>query len=48
VNEQDPSINLNVVKNTSIPATFEYALSDSLGFGGHNAVILMKKWGEEK
>ncbi|MGX7328187.1 beta-ketoacyl-ACP synthase II [Enterococcus bulliens] len=47
VTEQDPSIELNVVKNQSIDATFDYALSDSLGFGGHNAVILMKKWEEE-
>ena len=47
VTEQDPSIELNVVKNESIDATFDYALSDSLGFGGHNAVILMKKWEEE-
>ncbi|EJP6473137.1 beta-ketoacyl-ACP synthase II [Clostridium botulinum] len=23
-----------------------YAMSNSLGFGGHNAVILLKKWGE--
>ncbi|EOT46978.1 MULTISPECIES: beta-ketoacyl-ACP synthase II [Enterococcus] len=47
VTEQDPNIELNVVKNESIDATFDYALSDSLGFGGHNAVILMKKWEEE-
>lgn len=45
IEEQDPAIELNVVKNTSIEANFDYALSDSLGFGGHNAVILMKKWG---
>ena len=24
----------------------EYALSNSLGFGGHNAVLCFKKWGE--
>lgn len=46
ITEQDPTIQLNVVKNDSISANFEYALSDSLGFGGHNAVILLKKWEE--
>jgi len=25
----------------------EYALSNSLGFGGHNAVLCFKKWGEQ-
>lgn len=46
ITEQDPTIQLNVVKNESISANFNYALSDSLGFGGHNAVILLKKWEE--
>jgi 3-oxoacyl-[acyl-carrier-protein] synthase II len=44
VTEQDPEIDLNVVINESKPAELTYAMSNSLGFGGHNAVILMKRW----
>lgn len=46
VTEQDPAIDLNVVKNQSQPAELTYALSNSLGFGGHNAVIALKRWEE--
>ena len=44
VSQQDPEIILNVVKNQAVDATFDYAMSNSLGFGGHNAVILLKRW----
>lgn len=44
VSQQDPEITLNVVKNQAVDATFDYAMSNSLGFGGHNAVILLKRW----
>lgn len=44
ITEQDPDIDLNVVKNDSIDANLEYVLSNSMGFGGHNAVLLMKRW----
>ena len=44
VTEQDPAIDLNVVINESQPAELTYAMSNSLGFGGHNAVILLKRW----
>ncbi|WP_312729498.1 beta-ketoacyl-[acyl-carrier-protein] synthase II [Enterococcus sp.] len=46
VTEQDPEIDLNVVINQSQPADLTYAMSNSLGFGGHNAVILLKRWEE--
>ena len=46
VREQDPEIDLNIVKNQSQPAEITYAMSNSLGFGGHNAVILLKRWEE--
>lgn len=46
VTEQDPEIDLNVVINQSQPAELTYAMSNSLGFGGHNAVILLKRWEE--
>ncbi|EOT42893.1 beta-ketoacyl-ACP synthase II [Enterococcus columbae] len=44
VTQQDPAIELNVVKNQAIEAPLTYAMSNSLGFGGHNAVLLMKRW----
>ncbi|HJF20115.1 MAG TPA: beta-ketoacyl-[acyl-carrier-protein] synthase II, partial [Enterococcus columbae] len=46
VTQQDPEIELNVVKNQAIEAPITYAMSNSLGFGGHNAVLLMKRWEE--
>ena len=42
----DPDCDLDIVPNVGRKADLEYVLSDSLGFGGHNAVILMKKWSE--
>lgn len=47
IENMDPEIDLNIVKNQSQNASVKYALSSSLGFGGHNAVILMKGWDEE-
>lgn len=44
VKEVDPEINLNVVINESKSAEMTYAMSNSLGFGGHNAVICLKRW----
>lgn len=44
VTEKDPEIDINVVINHSVDANLTYAMSNSLGFGGHNAVILMKRW----
>lgn len=44
VTEKDPEIDINVVMNHSVDANLTYAMSNSLGFGGHNAVILMKRW----
>jgi 3-oxoacyl-[acyl-carrier-protein] synthase II len=42
----DPDCDLDIVPNVGRKADLKYVLSDSLGFGGHNAVILLKKWGE--
>lgn len=42
----DPECDLDVVPNTGRTADIRYALSNSLGFGGHNGSILFKKWEE--
>lgn len=40
----DPACDLDVVPNVGRNAELRYALSNSLGFGGHNGSILLKKW----
>ncbi len=40
----DPDCDLDYVPNTAIDYEIEYALSNSFGFGGHNASILLKKY----
>ena len=42
--EKDEACDLDYVPNTGRPAKLQYALSNSLGFGGHNAVLCFKKW----
>lgn len=42
----DEVCNLDYVPNEGRPMKVKYAISNSLGFGGHNASILMKKWEE--
>lgn len=40
----DPLCDLNYTPNTSVKRTVRYALSNTFGFGGHNASILVKKF----
>lgn len=42
----DEECDLDYVPNTGRSIPFEYAMSNSLGFGGHNATIIVKKWSE--
>ncbi len=43
---KDEECDLNLVENTYIEKKVDYALSNSLGFGGHNVSILFKRWDE--
>ncbi|MGL5352546.1 MAG: beta-ketoacyl-[acyl-carrier-protein] synthase II, partial [Clostridium sp.] len=40
----DEELDLDYVPNVGREANVEYALTNSLGFGGHNASLLFKKW----
>lgn len=42
----DEECDLDVVPNQGREMAMQYALSNSLGFGGHNGSIVMKKWTE--
>lgn len=42
---QDPACTVNLVdENNQVQPDAEYAISNSFGFGGHNAVLAFKKW----
>ena len=43
----DPECTLDYVPNKSQESTINAAMSNSFGFGGHNGVIVIKKWGED-
>ncbi|NFN87553.1 beta-ketoacyl-ACP synthase II [Clostridium sporogenes] len=43
---KDEECDLDYVTSGGRNKIINYAMSNSLGFGGHNAVILLKKWGE--
>ncbi|MDU6525009.1 MAG: beta-ketoacyl synthase N-terminal-like domain-containing protein, partial [Enterococcus sp.] len=44
IQEVDPEVKANVVINEAKETAVNYAVSNSLGFGGHNAVICLKRW----
>lgn len=41
---KDEELDLDYVPNVGREQELEYALTNSLGFGGHNATLLLKKW----
>jgi 3-oxoacyl-[acyl-carrier-protein] synthase II len=43
----DEECDLDIVPNVGRSADIRYALSNSLGFGGHNGSLLFKKWSNE-
>lgn len=42
----DPELNLDYTPNEGRERRINYALSNTLGFGGHNGVVCIKKWEE--
>ncbi len=42
--EKDEECDLDYVPNAGKEKNVEYTLSNSLGFGGHNATLVIKKW----
>ena len=44
--EQDEACDLDYVPNQAVSCEIDVALSNSLGFGGHNATIALRRFGE--
>ena len=40
----DPACDLNYTPNTPVQGIVRYALSNTFGFGGHNATLMFKKY----
>ncbi|MEG2295247.1 MAG: beta-ketoacyl-[acyl-carrier-protein] synthase II, partial [Oscillospiraceae bacterium] len=40
----DPQCDLDYIQEGPRTANIEYALSNSLGFGGHNSCVILKKY----
>ena len=43
LDEPDPECDLNYTPNTPVKADLDIAISNSLGFGGHNACLAIRK-----
>ncbi|GAB4583631.1 KasA/KasB family beta-ketoacyl-ACP synthase [Nocardia sp. IFM 10818] len=44
LDNQDPEIDLDVVKGQARPGTYDYALNNSFGFGGHNVALAFGRY----
>ena len=44
--DPDPTCDLDYVPNTGREAKVDIALSNSFGFGGHNAALVLRRWDE--
>lgn len=42
--QPDPHCDLNYAPNRAVAAPLEVALSNSVGFGGHNATLALRRW----
>ena len=42
----DPDCDLDYIAEGARPHTFRYGLSNSFGFGGHNASLVFARWDE--
>ena len=45
--EKDEECDLDIVPNEPRKSKLNIVMSNSLGFGGHNSSIILKKWGEK-
>lgn len=43
---KDEECDLDYVAGSGVGMEIPYALTNSLGFGGHNASLLLKKWND--